>query len=841
MGGLFFWIEHLEFRVLKHIIQRITNLYFIDVILPIPLKQSFTYSVNKDEAAFLKQGMRVAVPFGKSKIYTGIVYAIYKDRPPAYETKDIDQILDETPLITTFQIQHWEWMASYYMCTLGEVVRAALPSAFLLESETIVSLSSTVVIEEAKFSDDEFLVYEALLHQSSLHINDIRSILDRKNVVKVISQLLDKGVITVQEEIYEQYTPKLKRYVKLAPAYTSEENLRALLDGLTRAPKQRSVLMTLFMLSAQEKQPVDSISLQKKSDTTSSVLKTLIEKGILEEYYIQKDRIEFTGEGDSEIKKLNSAQEVAFSEIKTSFKKHDVTLLHGVTSSGKTEIYVRLIEEILAEGKQVLYMLPEIALTTQLITRLQQYFGEKISVYHSKYSVNERIEVWNNVLDTKPKAQIIIGARSSLFLPFSNLGLIIVDEEHEPSFKQYNPSPRYHARDSAIVLGNLHRAKLLMGSATPSLESYHNCEMDKYGLVELKKRFGNVLMPEIELVDIKEKHRKRQMKGHFSDLLLQEMQDALDAKEQIILFQNRRGFSPVVECTTCGIAPQCPNCDVSLTYHQYKNELRCHYCGYHTAMLQSCMACGSETLDTKGFGTEQIEMELKTLFPEHSIARMDQDTTRGKHAYAKLIERLEAQEIDILVGTQMLAKGLDFRNISLVGVMNADNLLNFPDFRAHERSFQLLQQVAGRAGRTKKRGKVLIQTFNPFHQILQQVSVNDYESMYKQQKEERYQYKYPPFYRTIKITFKDRNLQKMQKSAIWFTQALELKLKENVLGPEAPPVSRIRNQYISNILIKIPKKQSLAKTKDYINGVYRSFNSIKEFSSVRLTIDVDNY
>ena len=816
-------------------------MYFIDVILPIPLKQSFTYSVNKDEAAFLKQGMRVAVPFGKSKIYTGIVYNIYKDRPPAYETKDIDQILDETPIITSIQIKHWEWISSYYMCTLGEVIRAALPSAFLLESETIVSLSTEIISDESIFSDEEFLVFEALQHQSTLHVNDIRSILDRKNVVKVIAQLLQKGAVIVQEEIYEQYKPKLKRYIKLSSDYSSEVNLKELLDNLTRAPKQRAVLMTLFMLTASDKKPVDSILLQKKSETSSAVLRALLDKGILEEYFIQKDRVEFEGEGDSEIKKLNEAQDVAFSEIKTTFKNHDVTLLHGVTSSGKTEIYVRLIEEVLEKDKQVLYMLPEIALTTQLITRLQQYFGEKISVYHSKYTVNERIEVWNNVLDAKQKAQIIIGARSSLFLPFSNLGLIIVDEEHEPSFKQYNPSPRYHTRDSAIVLANLHKAKLLMGSATPSLESYHNCEMGKYGLVELKKRFGNVLMPEIELVDIKEKHRKKEMKGHFSDHLLVEMKTALEANEQIILFQNRRGFSPVVECTTCGIAPQCPNCDVSLTYHQYKNELRCHYCGYHTAMHISCSACGSETLDTKGFGTEQIETELKALFPEHTIARMDQDTTRAKNAYAKLIERLDNQEIDILVGTQMLAKGLDFRNISLVGVMNADNLLNFPDFRAHERSFQLLQQVSGRAGRTKKRGKVLIQTFNPFHQIMQQVSVNDYEGMYKQQKEERYQYKYPPFFRTVKITFKDRNLQKMQKSAIWFTRALELKLKDNVLGPEAPPISRIRNQYISNVLIKIPKNQSLSRTKEYINGVHRSFNSIKEFSSVRLTIDVDNY
>ena len=815
-------------------------MYYIDVILPIPLKQTFTYQVNKDEAAFLQQGMRVAVPFGKSKVYTAIVFQVHQTAPSGYETKEIDHILDEAPVITKTQIKHWEWMASYYMCTLGEVVRAALPSAFLLESETIISLSKNDV-SEAELTDEEFLVFEALQHQSSLHINDVRSVLDKKNVVAVLEKLLQKNIIQVQEEVYEQYKPKLKRYVKIPSEYASEESLKTLLETLSRAPKQKEVLMNLFMLTAQSNKAVSVKQLQKQSDTSSTVIKSLIDKEILEEYYIKKDRIEYKGDAASDIKKLNEAQEVAFSEIKQSFTTKDTVLLHGVTSSGKTEIYVRLISEVIERGEQVLYMLPEIALTTQLITRLQTYFGSKVSVYHSKYSVNERVEVWNNVLHSKPKAQIVIGARSSLFLPFNNLGLILVDEEHEPSFKQYNPAPRYQARDAAVVLANLHKAKILMGSATPSLESYYNAANDKYGLVNLTTRFGNVLMPEIELVDIKEKTRKKRMKGHFSDRLLEEMSAVLELGEQVILFQNRRGYSPIVECTTCGTSPQCPNCDVSLTFHQYKNELRCHYCGYHMAMQLSCMACGSDTLDTKGFGTEQIETELKALFPKHSIARMDQDTTRGKNAYAKLIDRLENEEIDILVGTQMLAKGLDFRNISLVGVMNADNLLNFPDFRAHERSFQLLQQVSGRAGRTSKQGKVLIQSYNPYHQILQQVSTNDYKSMYEQQLEDRYQYKYPPYYRTIKITCKDRNLQKMQKAAKWFGQALENKLGEQVLGPEPPPVSRIRNMYISNILIKIPKKQSLEKTKQYINRVQQSFNSIKEFSSVRLLIDVDNY
>ncbi len=816
-------------------------MFFVDVILPIPLNQTFTYSINKDEAAFLKPGMRVAVPFGKTKIYTAIVHRVHAQAPTGYETKSIDHILDQTPIISPIQLRHWKWMASYYMCSLGVVVKAALPSAFLLESETIVKLVPEKTIEHHTLTDDEYLVYEALEQQSSIHINGIRSILDRSNVVSVIQKLIEKGIVEVEETIYEKYTPKLKRYVKLASAYIDEEQLRILLDGLGRAPKQYKVLMTFFTLKSQSKKPIEVTVLQKKSNVSASVLKSLIDKGILEEYFIQKDRIEYQGESSVDIKILNESQQTAYEEIKTSFKTDDVVLLHGVTSSGKTEIYAKLIEETMASGKQVLYMLPEIALTTQLISRLQRYFGERISVYHSKFSVNERVEVWKAVLDQRSKAQVIVGARSSLFLPFSNLGLVVVDEEHEPSFKQYNPAPRYNARDSAIVLANLHQCKLIMGSATPSLESYYNAKIGKYGLVELKKRFGNVQMPDIELVDIREKSKKKQMTGHFSDRLLEEMREVLKNGEQVILFQNRRGFSPVVECTTCGVAPQCPNCDVSLTYHQNKNQLRCHYCGYHMAMMLNCMACGSPTLDTKGFGTEQIETELKTLFPNNKIARMDQDTTRGKHAYSKLIDALENQEIDILVGTQMLAKGLDFRNIGLVGVMNADSLLHFPDFRAHERSFQLLQQVSGRAGRTKKRGKVLIQTYNPYHQILKQVSVNDYPEMSKEQLEERYQYKYPPFFRIIKIEFKDKNLIKVQNAAEWFGEALKSKFGENILGPEQPPVGRIRNKFIFNVLMKIPKTQSLEATKKYVSNVERSFSSIKEFASVRINVDVDSY
>ena len=816
-------------------------MFFVDVIMPIPLNQNFTYTINRDEAAFLKPGMRVAVPFGKTKIYTALVYQVHDQAPRGYETKSLDHILDESPVVTPHQLKHWEWMASYYMCALGEVIKAAFPSAFLLESETVIKLTADTKVEEKSLSDDEFLVYEALQHQSSLHINAVRKILDKKNVVSVIQNLIHKQLVEVEETVYEQYTPKLRRYIKLTSEYTSEENLRELLDSLKNAPKQRVVLMNLFMLSSQTRKPIEAATLQKKSDASAATLKSLLNKGVLEEYFIRKDRIEFSGKESATIKALNESQILAFEQLKKSFETQNVVLLHGVTSSGKTEIYVKLIEETLLQKKQVLYMLPEIALTTQLINRLQKYFGGRISVFHSRFSVNERVEVWRNVLNQAPKAQVIIGARSSLFLPFQNLGLVIVDEEHEPSFKQFNPAPRYNARDSAIVLAHLHGAKLLMGSATPSMESFHNAQIGKYGLVTLTKRYGNVQMPEMELVDIKEKNKKKLMTGHFSDRLLEEMKLVLKEGEQIILFQNRRGYSPVVECATCGVSPQCPNCDVSLTFHQAKNQLRCHYCGYHMAMMQRCVACGSQTLDTKGFGTEQIEMELNNLFPDYKIARMDQDSTKGKHAYSKLIDALENGEIDILVGTQMLAKGLDFRNIGLVGVMNADTLLNFPDFRAHERSFQLLLQVAGRAGRTKKRGKVLIQTFNPYHQILKQVSVNDYEGMYKEQLHERYQFKYPPYYRIIKIEFKDKNLARVQKAATWFGQALELQFKENVLGPEAPPIGRIRNQFIINILIKIPKSQSLEKTKDYILNVLSRFNVLKPFSSVRVNIDVDSY
>jgi len=820
---------------------RIAMANFVNVILPIPLERSFTYCITAEEAKVLQPGMRVAVPFGKSKIYTAIVYNVHQNPPEAYEAKEIHELLDDYPIVNPTQLKHWQWIASYYMCTLGEVVRSALPGAFLLESETLVLRNTAYEIDENELLDDEFLVYEALQHQSILKVQEVSSIVERKNVLPILQRLLDKNIIVLKEEVYEQYKPKLVRYVKLGNEHASDEKLEELLKSLTRAPKQSQVVLSLFQLQGKTQKPIKVSELEQASNASKAVIKSLVDKGILEEYFIKTDRVNYEGENDSsDSKDLNEYQEVALADIKSSFEADKVTLLKGVTSSGKTEVYVKLIEECLQKGQQALYLLPEIALTTQLISRLQEYFGEKIAIYHSKYNVQERVEVWQNVLQAKPKAQLVIGARSAMYLPFNKLGLIIVDEEHESSFKQFDPAPRYHARDAAIVLGHLHNAKILLGSATPSVESYYNTQTGKYGYAEITRRYGNVLMPDMELVDIKEAQRKRKMKGHFSERLFLEMEETLKEGSQIILFQNRRGFAPLMECLTCGHSPQCPNCDVSLTYHQYRNQLRCHYCGHHTALPESCFACGSPELDTKGFGTEQIEKEVKELFSEAKVGRMDLDTTRGKHGYEKIITAFEQQELDILVGTQMLTKGLDFRNVNLVGVMNADSLLNFPDYRAHERTYQLLTQVSGRAGRTKKRGKVLIQTYNPYHQILKQVTTGDYEGMYKEQLYEREQFKYPPINRIIKVTFKHKNYNVLNEAADWFTGALRTNFGGTVLGPEYPPVARIRNQYLKHIVVKVQKAQSLAQTKANIRRIEKSFKSVAMYRSVRVIYNVDH-
>jgi primosomal protein N' (replication factor Y) len=814
--------------------------FFIEVIIPLSLPKTFTYKVSEAEYNYIIKGMRIAVPFGKNKIYTAVVIDLHQNAPTLYEAKEIHQILDDKPIVNEFQIKLWFWIASYYMCNIGDVYRGALPSALLLESETIISQRKETVIIESELSDDEFLIYEALQHQSSLKVQNIIDILNKKTVLPVIQKLINKNIISLEEEIQEEYKPKLIRYIRLHDNYSAEENLIALLDSL-KSEKRKTVVLQYFQLQAQVQKPISVKQLTETAQTSSAIIKALVDKGVFEEYYIQEDRVNFDKNKQENQLSLSEAQQKAFDEIENVFLEKDVCLLHGVTSSGKTEIYTKLIENYIAAGKQVLYLLPEIALTTQLVSRLTKHFGNKVAVFHSKYSNNERVEVWNQVLNSSEKAQVVIGARSALFLPFSNLGLIIVDEEHESTFKQQDPAPRYHARDSAIVLANAHQSKVLLGSATPSIETYYNATSGKFGLVSLKERFGKVQMPEIELVDLKDSYFRKKMKGHFSLTLIEQITEAFANNEQVILFQNRRGFSPVIECITCGHVPQCPQCDVSLTYHKYKNQLRCHYCGYNMAKPSNCHVCSSVDLETKGFGTEQIELELAELFPNKNIKRMDQDTTRGKYSFEKIIDGFKNREIDILVGTQMLAKGLDFDNVSLVGIMNADNMLYHPDFRAFERSYQMMTQVSGRSGRSEKRGKVIIQTYNPLHNVIQQVTNNDYEGMYKEQLYERKIYYYPPFYRLIRLTLKHRDFDKLKEGSMWLCQVLQQNLSIPVLGPEEPAISRIRNEYIRTIMVKIPADTSLQVTKKTIQKVLNSFDVVSQYRTIKVTVNVDFY
>ncbi len=815
-------------------------MYFIEVILPLSLPKTFTYSVSEAEYHYIKIGMRVAVPFGKNKMYTALVIDIHQNLPTLYEAKEIHQILDEKPIVNEFQIQHWKWISAYYMCTIGDIFRCALPSAFILESETIISKKNDHVLIESELSDDEFLIYEALQHQSSLKIQDVMAILNKKNVFPVVQKLLNKNVLSLQEEMIEEYKPKLIRYIRLHEDYFANESLQSLLDALKGA-KQKEVVMHYFQLNATAKKPISVKQLMEVSQVSTALIKSLVDKAIFEEFYIQEDRVNFADNKKENNLVLSDSQQKAYKEIKESFTNKEVSLLHGVTSSGKTEIYTKLIEDYIGQGKQVLYLLPEIALTTQLVSRLTAHFGNQVAVFHSKYSNNERVEVWNQVLENSNKAQIVIGARSSLFLPFSNLGLIIVDEEHEQTFKQQDPAPRYHARDAAIVLAQPQKAKVLLGSATPSIETYFNAQSGKFGMIAIKERFGKAPLPEVALVDLKENYFKKRMKGHFSLTLIEAIAEALSLGEQVILFQNRRGFSPVIECMTCGHVPQCTSCNVSLTYHKFKNQLRCHYCGYSIAKPTNCHACSSVEISAKGFGTEQLELELAALFPTKNVKRMDQDTTRGKYSFEKLIDSFKNREIDILVGTQMLAKGLDFDNVSLVGIMNADNMIYHPDFRAFERSFQMMIQVSGRAGRSDKRGKVIIQTYNVNHSIIQQVTHNNYDSMYKEQLYDRQIYKYPPYFRLIKLTLKHRDFDKLKEGSMWLYQVMQQNLGIPVLGPEEPGINRIRNEYIRTILIKIPQNASISTIKKTIQKILNSFEVIPQYRTIKVSINVDYY
>ncbi len=818
---------------------------FIDVILPLSVPNLFTYRLPFEINDYIKVGQRVVVPFGRGgKLYTALVQNIHQHPPKEYEAKYVESLLDEQPIVNAHQLKLWDWIANYYLANPGDVFNAALPGAFKLASESNVVLNSTFEGNPlTDLTDQEYSIFEALEVRNTLTLQEISEILDLKNIHKVVKSLIEKKAILLEEELKTKFKPKIITYIRLSTYANEEKNLEQVFTQLGKAKKQLETLLTYLKINNRySKTPneVKKLDLQTQAAVSSSIINQLVEKNVFELYNVEESRLgkyrnELLGE-----KTLNEHQEKAYSEIKESFKNKDVTLLHGVTSSGKTELYIKLINETLAEGKQILYLLPEIALTTQLIVRLQKVFGNKIGVYHSKFNENERVEVWNEVLrNNTSRFQIIMGARSALFLPYSDLGLIIIDEEHENTFKQYDPAPRYHARDTAIMLAKIHQAKVLLGSATPSIETYYNAKEKKYGYVELTKRHGGVELPEIVCADVKEATRKKIMKTHFTPDLLNLMTEAFSNKEQVILFQNRRGYAPFMICEECGHVPQCNNCDVSLTYHKFNQLLKCHYCGSSKKMPSICTACGRTRITLKGFGTEQIEEELAIYFPKIKIARMDADTTRNKNAYHQIISDFEEGNVDVLVGTQMVTKGLDFDNVALVGILNADTMLNFPDFRAFERSYQLMSQVSGRAGRKTKRGKVLIQTYDPFHPIIRQVIEHDYIGMYTYEILQRKNFKYPPFYRIIHFALKHKDKDVLNAGATEFADSLKLKFGNRVLGPEFPVISRIKNLYQKEILLKIEKSLSVVKTREIIKNLKNNFEVNSSYKSIKISIDVD--
>ncbi len=826
----------LEFNELEGIERKTL---FIEVVLPLAISKTYTYRVPLEMSSGISIGKRVVVQFGRSKIYTAIIYQISEVPPALYEAKYIIDVLDEVPIVNEFQLRLWKWMSEYYLCHMGEVMQAALPSALKLASETRIILNQSEEIDKALLSDKEFLIVDALDLHAELKVSDISKLLGQKTVFPILRGLFEKNIIIISEEISEKFKPRKKSFITLNPLYKEAASRKALFEVLERAPKQLELLLAYFKLEKQLAEIAKS-ELLETSGSGPSALKALIDK----EVFIQEDKIvsRLSAEELETLHdfKLNDAQEIALAGIREQLKEKDVVLLYGETSSGKTQIYIRLIEQMLLEGKQTLYLLPEIALTTQVVERLREHFGSQVGIYHSRFNDNERAEVWQKVL--KGEYKMILGARSSIFLPFKELGLVIVDEEHESSYKQYDPAPRYHARDSAIYLAHLHKAKILLGSATPSLESYYNAKIKKYGLVTLKGRYGGVKSPLIEVVSIAEETKRKTMQSHFTSVLMNEIKEALSRKEQVILFQNRRGYTPFLLCTTCGFTPKCINCDVSLTFHKSSAKLHCHYCGYKQDVLTACPACGSTRIEQKGFGTEKIEDELQRLFEEAKIARMDLDSTRTRNSFQVLLNDFEEGKIDILVGTQMVAKGLDFGNVTTIGIISADSMLNYPDFRAFERSFQMLAQVSGRAGRRAKQGKVIIQAYDTSHRIISQVIRNDYEEMFNTEILERRNFHYPPLYRLIQLDVKHKDLSKLVIIAVSLGKLLRSQFGERILGPEAPMISRIRNYYIQTILIKVEKEGvSVHKIKEALQQILINFDTIPANKGVYMHIDVDPY
>lgn len=820
---------------------------FVDVILPVPIHKAFTYRVPFELNDFIQVGVRVIVPFGKAKLLTALVVNVHENAPKDYQAKYVEHVLDEKPIVTRSLLKFWKWMSGYYMAAIGDVMNAALPSNFKLASETKIALHPDFDMRTPVEDDREIAILDALEVQDILDLKEISEIAGIKTIQPIIKRMLDKKQIITLESLEDKFSEKTALFVQLEDAYLVEDNLSQLLEEWSGKKAKNKQSETLLMILAEGKyqngqmEPIRKSALEQRG-VSGSTLTTLAKNGIvrIEKQVISRVIAEENATEAFRVFDLSEAQNKALNEIKNVFDTKNVCLLHGVTGSGKTEIYVRLIEEQLKAGNQVLFLVPEIALTTQLIQRLRKIFGQQVGVYHSKFNQNERVEIWNSILENNTENyRIVVGARSCVFLPFQKLGLIIVDEEHESTFKQYDPAPRYNGRDSAMVLGQIHEAKVLLGSATPSMETYANCQNGKYGLVQLKERYQGMLLPEILISDLKKERRQNKNFQFFSHFLLESIREALDNKEQVILFQNRRGYNPRWQCEVCNWTPYCVNCDVSLTYHKHSNSLKCHYCGYLTAPMGSCQKCNSNRLKMIGFGTEKIEDEMSILFPKATSARLDLDTTRNKNAYENILQAFENRQIDILIGTQMITKGLDFDHVSLVGVLDAEDMLNRPDFRAFEKSFQLMTQVAGRAGRKNKRGKVIIQTGQVDHWVIEKVHEYDYEGFFNHEMIERNNFRYPPYYKIIEFTLRHKQENILDMGANYLADGLRAVFKERVLGPEYAIVPRVNNQFIKIIQLKYEKSTSDKAVKEKIQQILNQFFAHADNKSIRVSIDVD--
>lgn len=824
-----------------------SNKTFVDVILPVSVPNLYTYFVpTSSEETLLAPGIRVCVQFGKRKLYTAIIAKVHH-KAPEYETKEILTVLDNYPVIPEYQIKFWKWIAEYYMCNTGDVYSAALPAGLRPEGQTCLFINQ-IPDDGIVLSDSEDIIVKLIEKNPGITIDKLTNLSERKKIMPVLRNLLNLGAISFEESLKESFKPKLSVQYSLHPNLQNDKVLQELLNTLERrAPKQFEALVAYLELSEyltnRTFKAVDKDLITSNPKINYPAIKALTDKEIFSIQHVEISRLENKKNKLNSKVELNNNQLLALNEIKKSFKDYEITLLHGVTSSGKTELYIHLMEEQLKQNKQVLYLLPEIALTTQIIGRLRNVFGNRVGVYHSKFNDSERVEVWNNLLKQHPKDtigyDIILGVRSSIFLPFKNLGLVIVDEEHENTYKQYDPAPRYHARDTSIVLAGMHKAKVLLGTATPSLESIFNVKTGKYGYVELFQRHLDIKLPEIVVSNIREARRKKTNSGNFTPLLINEIETALNSNEQIILFQNRRGFSPYLECNDCAWIPGCVNCDVNLTYHKAINKLICHYCGYSLNSVTTCKACASHDIQTRGFGTEKVEDEIKIIFPNARVQRMDLDSTRRKKAYEEIIDSFASGQVDILIGTQMVSKGLDFDNVSVVGILNADNMLNFPDFRAYERSFQLMAQVSGRAGRKKKQGKVIIQTSDSQNIIIKQVVNSDFKNFYNNQLIERKNYCYPPFFRIIKISLRHRDKTILNKASILIVKKLRGQFGSRVLGPEAPVVGRIYNWHIKQIIIKLEKNKEIPQRKSLIISICNAVRAQQGLSALQVIYDVD--